>query len=198
MVMTSRNPIFSNTRHFMQRRITPRQCTSQGFTMIEVVVGTLLMLAFTGVAMQTMVAATAMRVRSQETSEAANWIQDNIESVKPIANGMDFCPSGSTDTSCAGIDDNFKTDVAKCSATSAGTGYANDLKNILLASTDIAKTSQLGGRPYVLRRVTAVKNTAPYSILSVNYSVYRGTTVTGTPINTFYTEVVPGVAFACR
>ena len=176
------------------------QTGSQGFAIIEVLVAALLTLILTGVAMQTIVAAAAIRVRAQETSEGANWIQTDLEEIKPVANGEDmgFCPTGSTQPGCAGISDNFKTDTAKCSATSEGAGYGNDLKNLLGASTDIDKASEIGARPYLLRRVVAVKNEAPYSIVTVTYSVYRGTSATGTPMNTFYTEIIPGASFSCR
>jgi type II secretory pathway pseudopilin PulG len=192
--------ILSKTRLFDGQIRLRYQTATQGFALIEVLVAALLTLLLSGVAMQTIVAATAVRVRAQETSESANWIQADLEDIKPIANGEDmgFCPTGSTATGCAGISANFTTDTAKCNATGTGGGYGNDLKELLGASTDINKASEIGARPYLLRRVTEVKNEAPYSILKVTYSVYRGASATGTPMNTFYTEVVPGVSFSCR
>jgi type II secretory pathway pseudopilin PulG len=172
----------------------------QGFMLVEVLVASLLTLALTGVAMQTIVAATAIRVRAQESSEATNWVQSDFEAVKFQANGEDmyYCPEGSTVVGCPGIINNYRTNLTKCNATSSSNGYAQDLKTLLGAQVDTSKASSIGRRPYLIRRTASIKDSAPYATLSVAYEVYRGSTATGTPMNTFYSEVIPGVALACR
>jgi type II secretory pathway pseudopilin PulG len=195
------NNMTSSTLHLFRILTHPqRQKNVQGFMLIEVIVAAVLTIILAGVAMQTIVAATVVRVRAQEAGEATSWIQSDFTQVKSNANGenMGYCPSGSTTSSCTGIIDNYRTDTAKCNATAPGSGYAQDLQTLLGAQTDIDKTSIIGSRPYIFRRTTSVKNQAPYTTLEVAYAVYRGTSVTGTPMNTFYTEVIPGVAFSCR
>jgi Tfp pilus assembly protein PilV len=194
--------ISSKTKLFNTRPHFKCQQNVQGFSLIEVLVAALLTLALTGVAMQTIVAAAAVRVRAQESSEATNWMQSDFANIQPIANGEDmgYCPTGSTVTGCSGISNNYRTNEAKCNASSEASGYANDLKTLLGAQTDLdAETtkSNIGKRPYLVRRTTSVKNSAPYATLAVTYNVYRGTSATGTPMNTFYAEVIPGVALAC-
>jgi type II secretory pathway pseudopilin PulG len=173
--------------------------SSQGFTLVEVIVAALLTIVLTGVAMQTIVLATMVRVKAQESSEATNWIQEDYESIKLLANGEDmgYCPTGSTTTGCAGISNNYITNTSKCNAASASSGYGKDLQDLVGVTENITKASKIGQRPYVIQRVTDVVDAAP-STLKVTYSVYRGTDTTSTPINTFYTEVVPGAAFSCR
>jgi type II secretory pathway pseudopilin PulG len=173
--------------------------SSQGFTLIEVVVAALLTIVLTGVAMQTIVFATMVRVKAQESSEATNWIQQDYEDIKILANGEDmgYCPTGSTSTGCTGISNNYITNTSKCNAVNAGSGYGKDLQDLVGVTEDITKASKIGQRPYVVRRVTSVVDAAP-SMLKVTYSVYRGTDTTSDPMNTFYAEVVPGAAFSCR
>ncbi|MCG9893763.1 MAG: prepilin-type N-terminal cleavage/methylation domain-containing protein [Thermosynechococcaceae cyanobacterium MS004] len=172
----------------------------QGFTLVEVLVAALLTVILTGVAMQTLVAAAAVRVKAQEASEATTWIESDFTELKSEANGEDmgYCPNGSAASDCAGISDNYKTEPAKCNASTQDSGYAKDLQTLLGQQTDTAKLSVIGQRPYVLRRTTSIKNQAPYNTLQIAYAVYRGTSATGTPMNTYYTEVIPGASFSCR
>jgi hypothetical protein len=170
--------------------------------MVEVLVASLLTLTFTIVAMQIFVMGTAVKVRAQETSEITNWVEQDLEDVKNEANRMDYCESGSTSTSCTGISNAYATDSAKCTATASSNGYANSLKAIR-DTANISKSSALGNRPYTLRRETTVNSTAPYNVLQINYTVFRGTTTgtaapTGTSVYRFYSEIVPGVSFSCR
>jgi type II secretory pathway pseudopilin PulG len=195
--------ISSKTKLLNTRSHLKSQQNVQGFSIIEVLVAALLTLALTGVAMQTIVAATAVRVRAQESTEATGWMSSDFANIKPLANGenMGYCPTGSTVTGCSGISNNYQTNEAKCNATSPASGYANDLKTLLGERTDLdpeTTKSDIGSRPYLVRRTTNVKNSAPYATLEITYSVYRGTSATGTPMNTFYAEIIPGVALACR
>jgi type II secretory pathway pseudopilin PulG len=195
--------ISSKTKLLNTRSHLKCQQNVQGFSIIEVLVAALLTLSLTGVAMQTIVAATAVRVRAQESTEATGWMRSDFANIKPLANGenMGYCPTGSTATGCSGISNNYQTSEAKCNASSITSGYANDLKTLLGEETDLdseTTKSNIGRRPYLVRRTTSVKDSAPYATLEITYSVYRGTSATGTPMNTFYAEVIPGVALACR
>jgi type II secretory pathway pseudopilin PulG len=168
-----------------------RQSTSQGFTTVEVLVAMLLTLIFTIIAMQAIVMATAIKVRGQELSEATNWIQTDVESVKAEANKLDYSSTSSQ----------YTTTPSHCTATSTTTGYAKKLQDLssIGTSQNIAKASTLGNRPYTLRRVTSVKDVEPYSVLQVNYGVYKAADTSYTsPIAKFYLEVIPGASFSCR
>jgi type II secretory pathway pseudopilin PulG len=171
-----------------------RQKTSEGFSMIEVLVGILMILSFTLISAQSMVTATAIRVRAQEKSETSNWIQQNLESVKIVANQINYDSASRVYPISSAIADH----AARCTAASSGAGYAQALKTMLDTETTQSLSSGIGSRPYTLTRTTAVDTTAPFNVLEVTYNVYRGTTTTGEPISTLYTEVVPGASLACR
>jgi type II secretory pathway pseudopilin PulG len=173
-----------------------RNGSAQGFMLAEVLIASLLTLIFTAIAMQIFVMGTAVKIRAQETSEAANWVEQDIEDIKIQAAQMDYCASTSTDTTCTGISNAYKIDNAKCTANASANGYAYSLQQ-LRGTTDISKSSILGNRPYVLSRATSF-GAVPYNSLKLTYSVYKGTTPTGTPVYQYSSEVIPGVAFSCR
>jgi type II secretory pathway pseudopilin PulG len=174
----------------------------EGFVMVEVLVGLLLGVIFIGVAMQTMVLAASIRVRSQESSEAANWVKADLNIVTEQAKGL----GGYNSTT--GVYSNI--DSTRCAATDGDDGYAQLLQSSADnnsdstgADTEIGesntdpKLSGIGNRPYTLRRETKTTDSAPHR-LQVQYDVYRGTGTSTTPIYSFYAEVIPGVTFACK
>jgi type II secretory pathway pseudopilin PulG len=168
-----------------------RSSASQGFTMVEVLIAIMLTFIFTMIAMQAIVMATAIKVRGQELSEATNWIQADVESVKSLSNSLNYNSSTST----------YTIDTSRCNATSSSDGYASNLQSqsSIGASNTIAKTSTLGSRPYTLRRVSTIKPGAPFNVLQLDYGVYRADdTAYTTPIAQFHTEVIPGASFSCR
>lgn len=54
----------------------------QGFTLVEVLVAILITTLFVAVSMQAMVFAAVFKARAQESAEATNWIQEDLENVK--------------------------------------------------------------------------------------------------------------------
>ncbi|HEY9781686.1 MAG TPA: prepilin-type N-terminal cleavage/methylation domain-containing protein [Leptolyngbyaceae cyanobacterium] len=54
----------------------------QGFTLVEVLVAILITTIFISVAMQAIVIAAVFKVRARQYSEATNWIQEDLESVR--------------------------------------------------------------------------------------------------------------------
>jgi Tfp pilus assembly protein PilV len=172
---------------------TKQQSSHLGFSTIEVLVGILLTLTFLGVALQAMVMATSVKIRAHEDNDAASWIQEDIEFVRQEANEVLKKPS------VPGKDVIYDVTVNKCSATTAADGYAVDLQTSLNTkrSSPLSRNSSIGGRPYRLTRTTAIQDASPH-VLRITYRVYRGTETTTTPIATFYTESIPGVAFSCR
>ncbi|NJM75168.1 MAG: type II secretion system protein [Acaryochloridaceae cyanobacterium RU_4_10] len=121
---------------------THRLKTNQGFTMVEVVVGILLVLIFTMIAMQAMVMATAIRVRSQEVTEASRWIQKDLENLGTTANRLNYDSVNETYPSSSTLADH----AARCIATTSSAGYAQLLQSSssVGADTDLEKLSEIG------------------------------------------------------
>lgn len=154
------------------------QNRKQGFTLIEVLVGIIVMATFTGTAMQAIVSATAFKVKAEELSEATVWMQEDLELVRYQASKV-------------------AEDTLKCSASTSDKGYAKALKDAIDSpSTDsIPKTSAIGQRPYTLTREADFKDEQPYNVLTLNYTVKR--TGESTPIAQLYSEVIPDAFLAC-
>jgi type II secretory pathway pseudopilin PulG len=172
--------------------------TTQGFTMVEVVVAILLTLIFTAISMQAIVMGTAVRVHGDEIADATLWIQEDLEDITNQANtGIEYNGTKyTTDPTSARC--NPGTDPTK--------GYAEVLRGRTSINTGtigstarIDKTNSSGSksRTYNLVRTATVKNTAPYNVLLIDYNVFRGTTAAN-PISTFHAEVIPGASFYCR
>jgi hypothetical protein len=168
--------------------------TNKGFSTVEVLVSVLLTLIFLGVAMQAMVMATAIKIKAYQDSDATNWIQKDVEFVRAEANELNK-PAGATGAIT------YPTTPEKCAATTASTGYAADLQDVLMdpekRPSPIDFTSSIGDRKYRLVRETNIQDSSP-QVLRLTYKVYRGTDTTTAPVSTFYTESIPAVAFSCR
>jgi prepilin-type N-terminal cleavage/methylation domain-containing protein len=148
----------------------------QGFTLVEVLVGILLMAAFTGTAMQAIVSATAFKVKAQELSEATVWIQEDLELVRYQASKV-------------------AEDIPACTTSDISKGYAQKLKDEL-PSTDVsARTSAMGARPYTVTRSAVPSSVQPFNVLTLNYTVTRRDETT--PIAQLYSEVIPDKFLSC-
>jgi prepilin-type N-terminal cleavage/methylation domain-containing protein len=148
---------------------------TRGFTLIEVLVGILLISTFLGTAMQAIVAATAFKVKAQELSEATAWIQQDQELVRYEASKI-------------------AVDTPRCSALSPNAGYAQALKDKLSAAS-VLKTSALGQRPYTLTRVATPVNVQPYSALALDYTVTQQSNTAA--IAQIHSEVIPDAFLSC-
>jgi prepilin-type N-terminal cleavage/methylation domain-containing protein len=155
----------------------------QGFTLAEVMVGILVIATFVGVAMQTFVAGTSLRVKAQSKSEAMTWIQEDVESIRHQASQLGSEP-------------------ARCTATSVTDGYGDKLRDKVLGidsaapidQQDIPYRSSLGNRAYTLTRVMRVREVAPFDVLTLNYSVTESDETIAAQL---YTEVLPDATFSC-
>lgn len=177
----------------IDRLLNANQTATQGFSLVEVMMGMLITLGFLSVAMQTMVASTAIKVRSQDRGEATAWIQEDLETVRAAATSLDA--SGTT----------YTADTTRCSATTEATGYADDLRDTIrgvnIASNSDANNTQtfsrnsaLNNRPFTMTRVMSASTTAPYTTLSVTYTVRNSS---NTILASSYGEVVPVAAMTC-
>ncbi|NJM65687.1 MAG: prepilin-type N-terminal cleavage/methylation domain-containing protein [Acaryochloris sp. RU_4_1] len=156
-----------------------------GFTLVEVLVGLLVIVGFISTAMQALVTATVFKVKGQEISEATTWIQQDLEQVKFDATRLDYA---------AGV---YNPDPGACEATSESAGYAKRLSDQKLGSTNpmvIAKTSTTGNRPYTLSRTASLPTSAPYNILNLEYEVKSADNL---PITIVQTKVIPDASLAC-
>jgi type II secretory pathway pseudopilin PulG len=155
----------------------------QGFTLVEVIAGILVTVTFVGVVMQAFVAATALRVKAQEKSEAASWIQEDIELIRHQASQLSVEPT-------------------RCTATTVTDGYGDKLRDTVLKSNSIvatdtqtfSKSSAVGSRAYTLTRVMGMRNVAPFDTLTLDYTV---TALDGVIAAQLYTEVIPDAVFNC-
>jgi prepilin-type N-terminal cleavage/methylation domain-containing protein len=155
----------------------------KGFTLVEVLIGILIIAAFSATAMQALVASTAMKIKSQELSESTNWMQEDLESVKFEANRLDFDP----------IAKQYNPNLDACKPSA---GYAQRLMGVLPPVMS-PKTSTIGNRSYEFTRDATLSPSAP-NILQLSYKIQRvsGGSTTGKPY-TLHAEVIPDAAFAC-
>jgi prepilin-type N-terminal cleavage/methylation domain-containing protein len=163
------------------------QNQKQGFTLVEVLVGILVMAAFTGTAMQAIVSATAFKVKAEELSEATVWIQEDLELVRYEANKVG-------------------ENIDACTASDPKDGYAQKLMRKIDSSvtdetekkSETVKKSAIGQRPYILKRDVKTKDKPddkPFNVLALNYTVtQQGKT---TPIAQIYSEIIPDQFLSC-
>jgi type II secretory pathway pseudopilin PulG len=171
----------------------------RGFTMVEVIVGILLILIFTAISMQAIVMATAVKVHGDDITDATTLIQEDLEDITATAStGIEYSGTKYT-TNPASI---------QCSSPTTTTGYASILLaktsvngGTISSTTPIAKTNSTGQRSYRLVRTATAKDSTPYNVVQVSYQVYRGTTTTATNAifsTPYLAEVIPGASFYCR
>lgn len=173
--------------------VNGKQKAAQGFSLVEVMLGILLIMGFLGVAMQGMVASTAIKVKAQDRGEATAWIQEDLELIR--AQSVSLNSSGTTYTPVS----------SRCSATSESTGYADLLRDTIRGSnvtsnTDTNRTqtfsrnSALNARAFTMTRVMNASTAAPYTTLNITYTV---TNSSGGVLAQSYGEVIPVAAMTC-
>jgi type II secretory pathway pseudopilin PulG len=169
------------------QRIHYLECFA-GFTLVDVMVGILLSLIFLGVAMQSIVMSTYLRVKSQGDSEATVWIQEDIERIKYEASRLDYDP----------ILSEYKPDPDSCQNTN-GKNYADRLKVEVNKIKVPLQTSKkvAGGKNYqIVRTFSNLSSTTPgfSSILRIDYAVKDDQSRV---VAESFTEVVPEASFDC-
>lgn len=162
---------------------------SQGFSLVEVLVSILMIAGFLATAMQALVAATAIKVKSEEIAEATTWMQEDLEAIKFEANRLGFTIDTNSYDPDVDMDGDSNDDCTD--------GFANDLKNKLTngplpyQQNEQDKVSALGGRNYTLERVLTASN----NTLKIDHKVLPSDGVK--PVGELYSEVVPDVTFSC-
>ncbi|WP_299406827.1 hypothetical protein [Acaryochloris sp. IP29b_bin.148] len=152
-----------------------------GFTLVEVLVGLLVITGFISTAMQALVTATAFKVKGQELSEATTWIQEDIERVRFEAKRLGL-----------GEDVNLPA----CQTLDNTSGYAALLQARIEqnAPVDTDKLSVIGNRPYTLTRTPTLSSDAPFNVLSLEYEVVSADSI---PIAIVQTKVIPDKSLEC-
>ncbi|NJK42192.1 MAG: prepilin-type N-terminal cleavage/methylation domain-containing protein [Acaryochloridaceae cyanobacterium SU_2_1] len=157
----------------------PPSPSESGFTLVEVLVGLVVVVAFVSTTMQALLTATLFRVKGQEISEATNWINQDLEMVKYKAAQLGL------------VAGTYKPDPTACKSSSYATQLAQEISTN--APVDANKSSAIGSRPYTLARTTTPSSASP-NILEVSYTV---TSASGQQISTRLAKVIPNVALAC-
>lgn len=158
------------------------QQSPHGFTFVEVLAGILMAMVFVLITTQAVFISAVFRVKAQRTSEALNWIQQDLEDIKFRAS--------------------FNIDAETCEATTTTDGYAQALITQITTATTSPYTDtpptviQLLNKDYEVTRTFGVYNEEPFSIMTIEYSVVNPDN--NESIADYYTEVVPDAAFECQ
>ncbi|MDR9402970.1 MAG: type II secretion system protein [Halothece sp. Uz-M2-17] len=183
--------------------------SGNGFTLLEVLIGIVIITTFTLTALQALVLSTFFKVQAEQESGATNWIQERIEEAKFIAS-RDL--SGDSDPETA--------DSSLCTASNASSGYGAALESALASvgsttytinSTDFlvvddadSAGKDIAGQNIWLLRHTNPKDEEPYNVLELQYvavlenSNGNPSTNTDDIVAELYTEVIPDEAFYCN
>lgn len=160
-----------------------RQSGDQGFTMFEVLIALMISFLFLTGTLNSMVIATAMRVRAERQAQAGYWIKEDLERVRALA---------------AGYTDNTGCPSGVGAAFSVGSTADSGLNNLTDPATTTTNRSILGRDARLTRIATASDN-----VLELEYLV-ENTEITDTPENrssrilaSLYTEVLPTAALSC-
>lgn len=185
--MTNKQPNFNHSKE-------------SGFTLVEVLVGLLVIVGFISTAMQALVTATVFKVKGQELSEATSWIQEDLERVKYEANRLDYVGSNYILT---------KEALDACQGNTETTGYAdrlldniNGLNNTSPQFTN--KTSTIGNRAYTIARIHTLPTSASFNVLKLEYRVasadYSPSEIIEgkfIPIAITQAKIIPDASLAC-
>jgi prepilin-type N-terminal cleavage/methylation domain-containing protein len=156
------------------------QCKSgnTGFSLIEVLVSITIIATFVALALQGMGVAAILSARAIQSTEAANWIQADLEELRLHSTAL-------------------PQQLALCHSSQADQGYAAVLQQHLAKINPSPVKKSSTGQVFILDRTLSIDPShAPYNVLGIKYEV---TPQTGSKsILSFYTEVIPDAAFTCE
>jgi Tfp pilus assembly protein PilV len=186
-------------------RLTAKKTrTDQGFSMLEVLVASLIAFGFLMGSLQAIVLAVALRVEAQEKQIASQLIQKEIENINREATILD--QNGT----------NYDVQTSKCLASAYSNGYAQALWNAYTASTSYQATptqklligtgssGEDQGKELGLISIDQYASSKiPHKTLRIRYEVREWDDSTSTfdlssdPIAEDYIEVIPNAALQC-
>jgi hypothetical protein len=177
--------------------IARSRAAEAGFTMSEVLVAILITTTFVSVTLQGMVVAMLLKAKALHVSEANQWVQTDIESIRAKIN-MSQLPMGDNQSKCHPVsaDRGFAALVGDNLVGMAAAASATDRNLPTLVAT--SKT----GKTFQIVRTLSIPNTvenARFKILGIQYLVIpsMGTNLEA-PIFQSYTEVMPDAALQCQ
>jgi len=153
--------------------------SESGFTLMEVLVASLVVVFFVVGSLQALALSVAIRVKAQARQRADQLIQEDIEAVRHVA-------------------ENMVANQSLCSANGFAGGYAQALSAdaAFPASTSTKRLFEdnANSRQYQLTRTIDTTNSSN-TILKLSYSVSE--VGNNTEITTDYIEVIPNAATLC-
>ena len=176
--------------------IARSRATEAGFTMSEVLVAILITTTFVSVALQGMVVAVLLKAKALHVSEANQWVQTDIESIRAKIS-LSQLPLGDNQS--------------KCHPVSADRGFAALIGDTLVGISPVSATERnlpplvatsKTGKTFQIVRTLSIPNTPEnnnFKILGIEYLVIpsMGTNLEA-PIFQSYTEVMPDAALQCQ
>jgi hypothetical protein len=196
MIQPQRFRFFGCHDRLRNSLIARSRAAEAGFTMSEVLVAILITTTFVSVTLQGMVVAMLLKAKALHVSEANQWVQTDIESIRakitlsqlPLGDNQSKCHPVSADRGFAALIGDNLVGVALASATD---------RNLppLVATSKTGKTFQI---VRTLSIPTTPEN-AQFKILGIQYLVIpsMGTNLEA-PIFQSYTEVMPDAALQCQ
>ena len=156
------------------------QCES-GFTLMEVIVASLMVFLFVVGSMQAMALSVAIRIKAQERQRADQLIQEDIEQIRLVAEDMD-------------------ANHSLCSATAYSGGYAEALASdsdfpANNATKRVIEDVNTSPQYQIDRTVVTGSGGSTSTILKLNYEVKE--VGKSKVITTDYFEVIPNAAIQC-
>ena len=154
--------------------------SESGFTLMEVLVASLMVFIFVVGSMQALALSVAIRVKAQERQRADQLIQEDIEAVRFAA-------------------ENFGMDNSLCRASGYPGGYAEALNDAPAFPAETSTKRLLEDNPnsklFTLTRTLDANSTS--TVLKLGYSVAVDEAGTEREIATDYIEVIPNAATQC-
>ena len=153
-----------------------------GFSLIELLVATLVVTFFFIFSLEAMVLATLGQIRAREDAQATLEIQENLESIRAFAASYEPNPANFSNL-CANV---------------GGVSLADDMLSQIQANSDLDVPSSVtltaSNKDYAFQRTFATSIAEP-NLVSVRYEINDGSD--SRILAELFTEVIPDVAVDC-
>ncbi|MEA5508559.1 type II secretion system protein [Crocosphaera sp. UHCC 0190] len=149
----------------------------RGFTMLEVLVSILVILAFVMGALQALAITAIVQIKAERQAQATFWIQQDLERVKSLAsnfNDISGCGAATFDAGVGGI---FRDSLASDTTVTAANSSDNNSQVVKTSFNDnqsrpIPDTANSKNASYSLVRIITEDDSDP-SVLKVTYRVAK-------------------------
>jgi prepilin-type N-terminal cleavage/methylation domain-containing protein len=157
----------------------------RGLTLVEVLVATLIVVLFIGIALQALTVAAVFKSRARIQNDAISWIQEDLEKVREQATTIASDPTN------------------KCKVNNPNDGYANQLQSKLPPINSSNEIRPISGLDYKIVRTPNIPGSGAcqvntcYEVLSLSYQVKGTGGQKDLVLAEVDTEVIPNAAFEC-